>query len=63
MKTNEHLLKECSQCMCEVYELREVKNKDGRIVYPYFCLDCGNRSPIVEKAETAKQLGYVSYVD
>jgi hypothetical protein len=34
-------------------------NKDGRDCYPYFCVVCNNRSPIVEsKAYAESVLGF-----
>ena len=54
MKTNEHLLKPCSQCSGTAFEIHETINADGRNCYPYFCVLCGNRSPIVESKLNAE---------
>ena len=49
MNNNRHLLKPCSQCGCVEFEIKHAINKNGLDCYPYFCIACGNRSPIVEK--------------
>jgi len=59
MKNNKDKLKPCARCGNHNYEVRWAINKDGRDCYPYFCVVCNNRSPIVEsKAYAESELGF-----
>lgn len=56
--SNKNKLKPCTRCGSLDYEVRFAMNKDGRDCYPYFCIVCNTRSPIVESKAVAKILGF-----
>ena len=59
MKTNKHLLQACTTCgNKDEWIILETTNLNHHIVYPYYCLNCWKRSPIVEKKSIAQEVGY-----
>jgi hypothetical protein len=61
--TNESKLKPCTRCGNHNYEVKFAMNKDGRECYPYFCVICNTRSPIVESKAVAATLGVLRALD
>jgi hypothetical protein len=55
---NYHKLKPCTRCKRHNFELRYAINKDGKECYPYFCVICNARSPILESRAYAKTQGF-----
>jgi len=56
---NQKKLKPCTHCGENRFYIRKTVNNGGGVCFPYFCASCGNRSPICERKEIAKIVGFV----
>ncbi len=53
---NKNKLKPCTHCGENNWVIRKAINKNDMECYPYFCIDCGFRSPICEKKSIALKI-------
>ena len=54
---NSNSLKPCSRRNSENFIIKRTINNDGKECFPYYCTDCGNRTPIAERKEVVEALG------